>query len=315
MASFSRERAIGIRAVQLASQLCQSVFKQLVHGQTITKSDASPVTVADFGAQALVNSILHKEFPADAIIGEEDSKDLQENDSLCSQVLEITNSVLGTQKLPRQELLDAIDLGKYEGGPKGRFWTLDPIDGTKGFLRGEQYAVCLALIVDGQVQLAVQGCPNLPHNIFDSSSERGSIFVAVRGAGAYERSLSSPLEKKIAVSSVAEPSATSFCESVEAAHSSQGDTEAIAKALGIANAPVRMDSQCKYAVIARGDAGIYLRIPTRPDYQEKIWDHAGGSLLVEEAGGKISDIDGQPLDFSLGRTLRGNRGIIATNVS
>ena len=76
---------------------------------------------------------------------------------------------------------------------------------------------------------------------------------------------------KIKVSSAQSPSETSFCESVEAAHSSQGDTEKIANLLEIKNGPVRMDSQCKYAVIARGDAGIYLRIPTRADYQEKIW--------------------------------------------
>ncbi len=59
-------------------------------------------------------------------------------------------------------------------------WTIDPIDGTKGFLRGEQYAVCLSLIVDAQVQVGVIGCPNLP---FDTDT-KGSIFVAVRGQGA-----------------------------------------------------------------------------------------------------------------------------------
>jgi 3'(2'), 5'-bisphosphate nucleotidase len=42
-------------------------------------------------------------------------------------------------------------------------WTLDPIDGTKGFLLGGQYAVCLALIEDSDVKLGVMGCPNLPH--------------------------------------------------------------------------------------------------------------------------------------------------------
>ena len=42
-----------------------------------------------------------------------------------------------------------------------RFWTLDPIDGTKGFLRGEQYAVALALIVGGEVVVAALACPNL----------------------------------------------------------------------------------------------------------------------------------------------------------
>jgi 3'(2'), 5'-bisphosphate nucleotidase len=47
--------------------------------------------------------------------------------------------------------LDAINLGAYAGGPHGRHWTLDPVDGTKGFLRGGQYAICLALIEDGIV--------------------------------------------------------------------------------------------------------------------------------------------------------------------
>ena len=74
-----------------------------------------------------------------------------------------------------------------------------------------------------------------------------------------------------------------------------------------------MDSQCKYAVLARGDAGIYLRLPTRKDYEEKIWDHAGGSLIIEEAGGSICDIYGNKLDFSQGRTLKVNKGIVATN--
>jgi 3'(2'), 5'-bisphosphate nucleotidase len=65
--------------------------------------------------------------------------------------------------------------------------------------------------------------------------------------------------------------------------------------------------------VARGDADIYLRLPTRADYEEKIWDHAAGELLVREAGGRVSDMRGRPLEFSRGRTLSGNRGAIATN--
>jgi 3'-phosphoadenosine 5'-phosphosulfate (PAPS) 3'-phosphatase len=49
-------------------------------------------------------------------------------------------------------------------------WTLDPIDGTKGFLRGWQYAVCLALLVDARVELGVIGCPNLPSTYPSSSA-------------------------------------------------------------------------------------------------------------------------------------------------
>lgn len=76
-----------------------------------------------------------------------------------------------------------------------------------------------------------------------------------------------------------------------------------------------MDSQCKYTVVARGDANIYLRLPVSETYQENIWDHAAGSLIVEEAGGVVSDINGKALDFSLGRTLIANKGIVASSPS
>jgi len=87
----------------------------------------------------------------------------------------------------------------------------------------------------------------------------------------------------------------------------------VSQLLGITAAPVRMDSQCKYASIARGDASIYLRLPTKKGYEEKIWDHASGWLLVHEAGGKVTDVNGKELDFSIGRTLKANSGVIATN--
>ena len=74
-----------------------------------------------------------------------------------------------------------------------------------------------------------------------------------------------------------------------------------------------MDSQAKYAVVARGEADIYLRLPTRADYREKIWDHAAGALIVAEAGGVVTDITGRPLEFNHGRELAANRGVIVTN--
>jgi len=59
-------------------------------------------------------------------------------------------------------------------------WTIDPIDGTKGFLRGEQYAVCLSFLVDGNPIVGVIGCPNLPHR---NGGSKGYIFVAVKDQG------------------------------------------------------------------------------------------------------------------------------------
>jgi 3'(2'), 5'-bisphosphate nucleotidase len=101
--------------------------------------------------------------------------------------------------------------------------------------------------------------------------------------------------------------------SVESGHSAHGDAAAVADRLGIAAAPLRMDSQAKYAVVARGEADIYLRLPTRADYVEKIWDHAAGAAIVAEAGGTVTDIHGRPLEFHHGRELIGNRGVIVTN--
>jgi 3'(2'), 5'-bisphosphate nucleotidase len=110
---------------------------------------------------------------------------------------------------------------------------------------------------------------------------------------------------------VAKISDAVFCEGVEAAHSAQGDNAAVAERLGITAPSVRLDSQAKYCSIARGAGDIYLRLPVKKDYQEKIWDHAAGDLIVREAGGQVTDIYGNRLDFSKGRTLAVNKGVVA----
>jgi 3'(2'), 5'-bisphosphate nucleotidase len=199
------------------------------------------------------------------------------------------------------------------GGGTGRFWTVDPIDGTKGFLRGEQYAVALALIDAGQVVLGVLGCPNLPCPGLSVPGPAGCLVIAERGRGAQLLSMSGEFSSTACVADTRDPAEAVFCESVESAHTAHGDAARVAAAMGVRTAPVRMDSQCKYTAVARGDASIYLRLPTSSAYREKIWDHAAGALIVEEAGGQVTDVTGRALDFSLGRTLQGNLGVVATN--
>ena len=202
------------------------------------------------------------------MVGEEDASSLRDDSNpLTSKVFESVRSVI--PDVSDEEILSNIDYGTYEGGATGRHWCLDPIDGTKGFLRGDQYAVALALIEDGEVVLGVLGCPNLPRNISDAGSERGSIFAAVRGEGAQELDMKDSYSRHSRRSSNNKQD-LAFCESVEKAHTSQSDSAKIADLLGITKEPVRIDSQCKYAVVARGDASIYLRLPTRPGYQEKF---------------------------------------------
>lgn len=306
----SNERSVAVQAVLEACRVCQSVQDNLVSESTLAKKDKSPVTVADFGAQALVSRALVEAFPADPLVGEEDAAALRtpENAELCAKVVAAVRDV--APSMDEAQVLAAIDRGTHAGGAKGRIWTLDPIDGTLGFLRKEQYAVALALLVDGEVVLGVLGCPNLE---LDASGKRGALFVAVKGEGAFMRGLDDATERPIRVSSVADPKDASFTESVEAGHSSHGDAANIAALLGVTAPSVRMDSQAKYAAVARGDASIYLRLPTRKGYEEKIWDHAAGVVVIEEAGGEVSDVRGKALDFSIGRTLRDNAGVIATN--
>jgi len=308
-----KARDIAVTAVKAASRLCEQVADRAGGPGTVAKDDRSPVTVADFGSQAAVIYQLREAFPDIPVVGEEDATALRkaENSEIRDRVVSHACEIL--PQLTESEVLDAIDYGTHEGGPRGTFWTLDPIDGTKGFLRGDQYAVALGLITDGQVVFGVLGCPRLARAGSQDTAGKGTLLVTGDGGGAMESDLETGDSAAVGVTSIQDPSEASFCESVESAHSAHSVSAKIADALGVTAEPYRIDSQCKYAAIARGDASIYLRMPTRADYEEKIWDHAAGAVIVERAGGKVSDIHGKPLDFSLGRTLRNNKGVVATN--
>ncbi|MGD8375221.1 MAG: 3'(2'),5'-bisphosphate nucleotidase [Acidobacteriota bacterium] len=306
------ELEAAVAAVRQAAALCREVQAEIAP-DVLTKKDRSPVTVADFGSQALVCRALHEAFPGDPIIAEEDADELRkpENDELRAQVIRRVE-----ERLPDATEADVLRWIDHGGAStySPRFWTLDPIDGTKGFLRGEQYAVALALIVEGEVTVAAMACPNLPAAA--GGAGRGAIFQAMRGSGAFVQPLdSTDGTKSIRVAPAGPVSGVRFCESVESGHSSHGDAARVAREMGISAAPVRLDSQAKYAVVARGEAAAYLRLPTRPGYVEKIWDHAAGALVVTEAGGRVTDVDGADLEFRHGPRLECNRGVIVTNGS
>ncbi|NET59931.1 MAG: 3'(2'),5'-bisphosphate nucleotidase, partial [Symploca sp. SIO2E6] len=78
---------------------------------------------------------------------------------------------------------------------------------------------------------------------------------------------------------------------------------------------LQLDSMAKYGVVARGEAALYIRLPFPLTSQKRqnIWDHAAGAIVLEEAGGRVTDMYGQPLDFSCGVKLFNNQGIIASN--
>lgn len=306
----------------------------------MSKSDHSPVTIGDFGAQALIISALKHNFPADEIVAEEEADDLRADETLREKVWgfvsktrladEAAEGELGGGVKSVDDMLRLIDSGKSNGGRKGRVWTLDPIDGTKGFLRGGQYAIALALMEDGDIKVGVLGCPNLPADDSvrldagigkDQDGEgTGALISGKLGGGAWSQPLDQASDlgerKKIQMRVVDDLKNATFCESVEAMHSDHSTQGQIARELGVTKDSVRMDSQAKYASISRGAGDIYLRLKTKKDYYEKIWDHAAGDLIVREAGGKVTDVNGKNLDFGAGRTLAPSQeGIIAAPAS
>ncbi|MBL6960545.1 MAG: 3'(2'),5'-bisphosphate nucleotidase [Anaerolineales bacterium] len=309
------EIIFALNAVQKASQLIQMVQTETA-ASALTKGDKSPVTVADFASQALVSYLLMVDFPDAVLVGEEASDALKEEgaEHLLEQVTAYAARFIPEAK--PASVCEWIDRGAADSA--NRFWTLDPIDGTKGFIRGDQYAVALALVEEGDVKIGVLGCPNLTDGFISEPGGEGSLLIAVRGEGTWLTSIAGFEKndwKRIQASPRAEGVEARLMRSFESGHTDVSKIDNFASALGSQAEPVRMDSQVKYAVLAAGAGEIILRLlsPKMPDYQEKIWDQAAGSLVLEEAGGRISDLSGKPLDFSSGRKLVNNRGVLATN--
>jgi len=333
---------VAVSAVHRACFLSRSLQTSLLaRTSSVSKQDKSPVTVADFVVQALVIDALHTAFPLDKFIAEEDSDLLQEDPALLAKVLEALGAGWDAKRLFR-----VIDLGRYNGTDvvEHRVWVLDPVDGTKGFMRGEHFCVALALLVKGTPTLSVLGCPNLnlqrvlhlqapisqlcaplvvnvetttasaaTATVFPPSS--GSLYFAVTGQGAFARSLAMPLGGafEVRVSDTDVPAEATLCESTEASHGDRDITIHVYEQMRLTKDYLRLDGQCKYCVVGAGAAEGNLRLPAA-GYQEKIWDQAPGAHFVTEAGGTITDLDGNQLDFSLGRLLPPHvTGIIASN--
>ena len=230
---------------------------------------------SDWGVQAVISWVLSASFKNEEVnlIAEEDSNALKGMDGIhmLQRVVDTVNECLNScaivglnppsHPLASVDVLKAINKGSLIGGPKGRYWVLDPVDGTLGFVRCDQYAVALSLIEDGEVVLGVLGCPNLPmrkdwlryhHKYYRFLSkmsapvranvwDKGCVFMAQKGKGSWMQPLiwnvSNPemmkLVRRVSVSSIEDPSEATFCEPVEKANSSQSITAGLASSIGL----------------------------------------------------------------------------------
>lgn len=319
MADYAKMLDAAREAVLEASLVCRQVQAALDAVRSITKDDKSPVTVADFASQAIIARTLTERLGPVTLVAEEASAFLREDGH--EGHLEATLAAVRERwdDCTAEQMLEAIDVGSGDTDHRG-YWTLDPIDGTKGFLRNQQYAVALAYVESGTPVLGVLGCPNLPVDMsepLDVPNPTGCMYYTIRGEGVYESPAVPSDEDPIRITRLDHAEGEPICvtASVEKAHSNVSDTDRILDVLRDDHGeqvgePVRLDSQCKYAVVARGQADAYLRMPTKPGYVERIWDHAAGAIIASECGAAVTDIYGHQLDFGHGRGLEKNKGIV-----
>ncbi|MCB9655143.1 MAG: 3'(2'),5'-bisphosphate nucleotidase [Deltaproteobacteria bacterium] len=308
--------------VSLAATISRAVSCGLDGLREVTKDDRSPVTIGDFAIQALVIQLLRDALGDVVVVAEEHATLLRQPDHRLHLEAGLALLEHVWPGVTAERMLASIDRGARDAFDGVRrtaqqpFWTLDPIDGTKGFLRNQQYCTALALISDGRPVLGVLGCPHLSEDLtrpVDQPDPVGTMFFAVEHEGAFVaplgvgQELGRPLRRRAV--DLSKP--VRVCESYEKSHSAENVSERVVKASGLDKQPsIQLDSQCKYAVVARGQADAYVRMTGTPDYRERIWDHAAGSLIATEAGCTVSDIHGRSLRFYGGRDLVDNLGIV-----
>ncbi|KAE8714947.1 PAP-specific phosphatase HAL2-like [Hibiscus syriacus] len=332
--TYAQELDVAVRAVQMACSLCQNV----PHTTSV---------LADWSVQVIVSWILCESFGClnVSILAKEDVQSLSTADAtgMLDTVVKTVNECLteaphfgikGPERpLGSSDVLEAISHCNSTGGHIGRFWAL-------GSVRGDPYSVSLALIDGGEVVLGVLGCPNYPmkkewlayqlryHRILSKlapatseSWDKGCVIYARKGSG---KAWIQPLHQKnklltrpnsansVQVSLIDNPGLATFCDPVEKSNSTHSFTAGLSHNHGLRKQPLRVYNTEKYVAIARGDAEIFMTF-TRTGNKEKIWDHAAGVLIIQEAGGVVTDAGGSPLDFSKGMFIEGlDRGIIAS---
>lgn len=334
---YSNELRIAFEAIQQAAKLSRFVLSEAEKDGAhdlgiVSKDDLSPVTIADFAIQALLTSTFHAHFPGDRFVGEESAGQLRANPALLarvqaalqhiqSQAQDEAGSLVRFPSSPEEmcSMIDWCGSGTPDGG--GRVWVFDPIDGTENFVKNLVYAINVGLLEDGRQVLSAVGCPNLSMDVKSPASDssldpsgEGSIAFAVRGYGAFIRRLPGLYHNTTIRSLPRHAEQATDLRSVTCLNTSGvlAVHESAAKQLGIEFPGNNLlPWVIRHVILALDVGNTTFWVYKSRSRLAKIWDHAGAMLLFEEVGGKITDVDGRDINWSAGRQMVANYGIVA----
>ncbi|HUJ57225.1 MAG TPA: 3'(2'),5'-bisphosphate nucleotidase CysQ [Kofleriaceae bacterium] len=218
------------------------------------KPGDEPVTIADRRASELIVARLRAAFPDDPVISEEQP--------------------------PAEGALASH-----------RLWLVDPIDGTKDFIRGSDgFSVMVGLCEAGRPVLGVVHQPAAGRTFY--ASPAGAFVETAAGRA------------PLAVSSVASAGQARL---VASASHRTADIDRVKRTLGIADEQNVGSVGVKLCLIAMGVRDLYVN----PTSKTKAWDTCAPEAILVRAGGRLSDLLGAPIDYV--RELRQLRGLVASN--
>jgi len=208
-----------------------------------TKPDKSPVTDADKSVERAIIDAIASQYPSDGVVGEE----------------------FGSS------------------GSKDRYWVIDPIDGTKNFLRGvPTWATLIALVENEEVVASVVSSPALYRRWYASAG--GGAFVAEGASGAGSAGGTKSAARKLAVSKVSQLSDASIAYSdFQGWGARRANFE---KLLDDAWRTRGLGDFWSHMLVAEGAVDVAI------EPSLALWDMAALDLIVREAGGKFSSLDG-----------------------
>lgn len=219
------------------------------------KDDTSPVTEADVASNTIILECLTSMFPEDGMLSE--------------------------------EVVD--DESRFD---KKRFWVIDPLDGTKEFIKkNDEFAVNIALIVDGKIVLGVVYLP-----------VKKTVYYAVDGEGAYKKALDDEQIMELHVSERVKP----YHLLISRSHPSKRTQKFLSHNADVILSVTEMGSSIKGCLIAEGSYDVYYNFGL-----SMKWDTCAMECIVKEAGGYLKRLDDCDIDYMENDKL--NKGFYIIN--